>query len=479
MCRLVKSPSPKPSPKGRGFEPHRILAEPRYYPGVIDYTLPLDELPDPLPIEPLEKPFDVTITPPGSKSITCRAYVLAALADGESRIIRPLRADDTDRLLDALCTLGAEARWDGEDVLINGVAGRFPRGGEINLGDGGAPTRFMIAAACLAAEPVVVDGSPRMRQRPIAEGVDYLRQLGAEITYLDQDEHLPVRVTPTPAFVGGEIDIPATTSSQFISALLLVGPFLPRGLLLNYVAGITSAAYVALTIQTLQHAGARIARHDGGCHGTTGQARDEIMPAAIPGRELHIEPDGSSAAYWYAAATMIHRARATVEGLSPDSAQPDMGLPYALTRAGAADDSTARGSSYSLRGGRKVRAISHDSAETPDGALALAVVAAMANGTSNLTGLRTLRVKESDRIAALESELGRIGCTVETTDDSITIDPSTRHNDPVVIETYNDHRMAMAFACLGLARPGISIKNPSCVAKSYPTFWKDFARLYY
>ncbi len=166
-----------------------------YDPPVIDYTLPLDELPDPLPIEPLRKPFDVTISPPGTKSITSRANDLAALADGESRIIRPLRADDTDRLLDALCTLGAEARLDGEDVLIKGVNGRFPRGGEVNLRDGGAPTRFMIAAACLAAEPVTVDGSPRMRERPVAEGVELLRQLGAEIEYVEAEGRRPVRVT--------------------------------------------------------------------------------------------------------------------------------------------------------------------------------------------------------------------------------------------------------------------------------------------
>src|SRR5262249_4438456 len=157
-------------------KPHAGTALSCGAPVMIDYTLPLDQLPDPLPIEPLRKPFDVTITPPGSKSITCRAYVLAALAKGESKIIRPLRAEDTDLLLEALSTLGAEARWvkgethDGEDVYIRGVNGRFPRGGRVYLGDGGTPTRFMIACACLAAEPVIVDASPRMRERPIAEG---------------------------------------------------------------------------------------------------------------------------------------------------------------------------------------------------------------------------------------------------------------------------------------------------------------------
>ena len=218
---------------------------------MIDYTLPLDELPDPLPIEPLTKPFDVTITPPGSKSITCRAYVLAALSDGESIISNPLRAEDTDKLLDALCTLGAEARWDGEDVFIKGVAGKFPKGGEVNLGDGGTPARFMIACACLAAEPVVVDGSNRMRERPVAEGVDMLRQLGATIEYVEEEGRLPVRVVPSELFKGGELKVGRTLSSQFSSALMLIASWLNEGIILRFTEEPTSFSYLMMTFEIL------------------------------------------------------------------------------------------------------------------------------------------------------------------------------------------------------------------------------------
>ncbi|MCZ6834293.1 MAG: 3-phosphoshikimate 1-carboxyvinyltransferase [Planctomycetota bacterium] len=448
---------------------------------MIDYTLPLDQLPDPLPIEPLTKPFDVTITPPGSKSITCRAYVLAALAEGESKIIRPLRADDTDKLLDALCTLGAEARWapGGEDVYIKGVAGRFPRGGKVNLGDGGTPARFMIAVACLAAEPVVVDGSKRMRERPIAEGVDMLRQLGATIEYVEEEGRLPVRVVPSNSIHGGKIEIGATKSSQFISALMLIAPVLRDGLVIRFLDELTSWPYVVLTDVVMSEWALFCSSgpfdEAQGIHSTTETVTIESQKSV--GEEFQIEPDASSAMYWYYAAAISPLSSIYVKGLSIYSSQPDAGLfgmfDHCGTKVERVNDTDSR-----VTGQERFIAQYFDGSATPDGTLAYAASAARSIGISQITGLHTLRVKETDRLAALESELTKIGCTVSTTDDSITIDPSTRHDDPVVIETYNDHRMAMAFAVLGLARPGISIANPKCVAKSYPGFWADFAKLY-
>ncbi|MCH8823761.1 MAG: 3-phosphoshikimate 1-carboxyvinyltransferase [Planctomycetes bacterium] len=441
---------------------------------MIDYTLPLDQLPDPLPIEPLSKPFDVTITPPGSKSITCRAYVLAALADGESKIIRPLRADDTDKLLDALCTLGAEARWDGEDVYIKGVNGRFPRGGEVNLGDGGAPTRFMIACACLAAEPVVVDGSNRMRERPIAEGVDMLRKLGAKIEYVQEDGRLPVRVVPSEDFKGGEIEIGETTSSQFISALMLVAPWLTNGLTIKFLEQPTSELYLHLTYQTLSEWDVTVPN----CL-CEPELSISIESGADSDVQMKVEPDASSAVYWITAAAMTG-SKSKISGLPFLSQQADVYVAKRMQpqvfswRSGA---KWAQDVSWPVEGST-LTAIERNASDFPDGSMALIVAVSCADACSTLTGLHTLRHKETDRIAALANELRRIGCTIETTDDSITIDPSTRHDEPVVIETYNDHRMAMSFAVLGLARPGISIKNPSCVSKSYPTFWQDFAKLY-
>ncbi len=449
-----------------------------------DYRVPLDELPDPLPIEPLPRPFDITIRPPGSKSITNRAYILAALARGESRITRPLRSEDTDGLLDALCTLGAEAAWvpndedpGAEDVLIKGVAGRFPRGGSLNLGDGGTPTRFMIAAACLAAEPVIVDGSTRMRERPVAEGVDMLRQLGATIEYIEDEGRLPVRIVPSENFKGGDLTIGETASSQFISAVMLIAPFTARGVDFHIAGHATSVTYIVLSTVALSQCGLNTTLH-----------RDvnqelsslRIDPQLVSAFQFQVEADASSAAYWFAAPATITGSRVTIESLLLDSVQPDMGVPAVLTgQAGFHDE--AGTDHYSVWSEEPLRAFNADGAAFPDGTLALAAIAALADATSTITGLQTLRVKETDRLAALANELCKVGCAVETTDDSITITPprqAATTRPPIVIETYNDHRMAMSFAILGLARPGISIANPGCVAKSYPTFWQDFARLY-
>ncbi len=511
---------------------------------MIDYTLPLDQLPDPLPIAPLTQPFDVSIAPPGSKSITCRAYVLAALAQGESKLIRPLRADDTELLLDALCTLGAEARWVGDDVYIKGVGGRFPRGGEVNLGDGGTPTRFMIACACLAAQPVIVDGSKRMRERPIAEGVAMLRQLGAQIEYVEEEGRLPVRVTPSEKFHGGHLNVGQTASSQFISALLLIGSQLRDGITLSFTGHVTSASYVYLTTWTMEQWAIELEFVDADCSAAANgiqHAQIIVPPCAVAGGVYTVEPDASSCAYWHAAAAIHPGSRAVVPIQPLASNQPDrnVGLEivttfggsfeFVLNDAGLATSSAVVGPAQLIGENKEI-----DAAQMPDGAVALAVVCACAKTPVTIRGLHTLRVKETDRIAALANELGKVGCTVETGADWITIhphphavsddrreedtdsrgpknggigdgiggerlgdggsgggsgpslrsdmafqaDPALVGKEPVVIETYNDHRMAMAFAVLGLVRPGIAIRNPACVAKSYPTFWKDFAKLY-
>ncbi len=467
-----------------------------------DYTLPLEQLPDPLPIVPLEKPFDVTIRPPGSKSITNRAYVLAALAEGESRILRPLRSEDTDGLLKALCRLGAEARWEAnaddpgsEDVLIKGVAGRFPRGGLVNLGDGGTPTRFMIAAACLAAEPVVVDGSPRMRERPIAEGVAMLRQLGAKIEYVEEDGRLPVRIVPSEEFKGGELTIGRTASSQFLSAGMLVAHWLERGVVIRYADGLTSATYVIMTFKIMDNwhicTECSIRDDEGWLRMHSGDV--PTRSGRVQGVTFAVEPDASSAAYWLTAAAIVTHARVSIPGLPAaynpvaESYQPDLQIVAALEAMGvprisSGDDGDFK--EWKWGATSRLRGTTHDASDMPDAALSLSIACALADGPSTITGLHTLRVKETDRIAALQKELRKVGCGVETTDDSITITPpppevkAAEPAEPVVIETYNDHRMAMSFAVLGLVRPGIVIANPKCVAKSYPGFWRDFAKLY-
>ena len=442
---------------------------------MIDYAVALDALPDPLPVAPLEGRVEATISPPGSKSLTCRAYVLAALAEGASRLVRPLLADDTDRLLAALETLGARIERDGDDVTVEGVGGRFPRGGEVNLGDGGAPSRFILACACLAEEPVVVDGSPRLRQRPVAELVELLRGLGAEVAYADADGRLPVRVTPTPRFRGGTVSVGTTRSSQFISALLLVAPFLARGLEIRFEGPVTSRSYVELTLAALRACGLRVDERDG---------RLSVPRQMLRGQTLAIPPDASSAVPWWTAAALRAGWSVRIPGLVGAPFQPDEAYPRCLALMGAEVGREAAGGSgvgaTVVRGGAVLRAPlgAIDMSLCPDAALSLAALAARAHGRTTISGLRTLKVKETDRIAALAAELGRLGCSVETTRERLAVDPASGHERPAVIETYRDHRMAMAFAVLGLVRGGISIRDPACVAKSYPGFWRDLGRLY-
>jgi len=415
----------------------------------------MTSLRDPLPIAPLRTPFDLAITPPGSKSLTCRAYVLAALASGTSRIVRPLRAADTDALLAALCTLGTQATWTGDDVAIVGNGGRFPRGGTVNLGDGGTPTRFMIAAACLGTEPVVVDGSARMRERPIAEGVDLLRRLGAKIDFVDGNDRLPVRITPR-KMTGGDLDVGRTLSSQFISAVMLIAPCLDTPLRLNLGPDVTSASYVRLTRDVLR-------QWRGGDDGP------------LTAQTYAIEPDASAATYWLAAAAMVPGAAVRIDGLAASSPQADARFVRLLADAGAVP---AGDDPVGVRHGGPLRGVTCDMALMPDASLTLAAALATAGTPSTITGLQTLRIKETDRLAALATELSKMGCRTEITPDSIALHPSAGDAGPVVFETYHDHRMAMALSLIGLVRPGISVANPACVSKSYPTFWRDFARLY-
>ena len=433
---------------------------------------PLGRLPDPLPIDRAAGPLLACIRLPGSKSITNRLLVLAALGEGPSTLRGALRSDDTDRLAAALSTLGAGVSIRGTTIEVQGVGGWFPRGGRIDLGDGGTPTRFMLAAACRAVEPVIVDGSPRMRERPIAEGVELLRTLGASIEYVEEEGRLPVRVDgrAREGMRGGRIRVGATASSQFISALMLLAPLLPEGLEIEYTTVPTSASYLALTRAALRDFGVEV--RDAGL---LGPRRDRIAPARLVGRALEVEPDASSAVYWMVAAALVPGSRVTVEGLASGSPQPDIGMLEVLERAGARWTSRRSPREVTVEGPAVLRGVSMSLAHMPDGAMAAAMLAARADGASELGGLHTLRVKESDRLAALANELGRVGCQAEVRDDALRIRPERAGSrvPEAVIDTYRDHRVAMAFAVLGLARGGISIRDPGCVAKSYPGFWRD------
>jgi 3-phosphoshikimate 1-carboxyvinyltransferase len=430
---------------------------------------------DSRPCQPVTRPFRALLRVPGSKSITNRLYVLAALSEGVSWVRHPLRADDTDRLLLALNQLGVPTSWEGDAVRFEGQGGVLPRGGQVDLGDGGTPTRFLLALATLARGAVVIDGSARMRERPIDEGIELLRSLGASIRARRDAsaavERLPVTVEPTGPLRGGVMTVGRTASSQFLSALLLIAPTMREALTLRYTTTPTSESYLDLTIDALRSVGVDVAveRDD-----ARNLLAHRASPSPIAPFDRTVEPDASSVAYAAVAAALVPGAEVILEGIPATSVQPDLELLDALAAMGA---SVERRADRVVVGGRgELRPFEGDASRFPDASLALAVACARAKGRSVITGLRTLRVKESDRIAALATELTRIGCRCETTDDSLTIDPVGVDGRPARIETYRDHRIAMSFAALSAALPGLTIADPGCVAKSYPGFWEDFER---
>jgi 3-phosphoshikimate 1-carboxyvinyltransferase len=346
----------------------------------------------------------------------------------------------------------------------------------IDCGHGGTPARFLLAAACLSADVVVIDGSDRLRQRPMAEGVELLRALGATIVSEHGTDRLPLRVESC-GLRGGRLRVGSTASSQYISALMLIAPFLDEGIELEFDGPPTSAAYIRLTANELEAwgAGVELQEHAGELELV------RVRPGMLASRSRTIEPDASSAAYWAVAAAINPGSRVSLLGLQPDDVQPDAGVFDAIIQAGAAVETHEDG--CIVHGPRTVRGWSSlDASGMPDGAVALAVMAACAVTTSTITGLSTLRVKESDRIGAIQTELQRCGAEVHATDHSLRISPIPTPQlgaeaPGILVRTYDDHRMAMAFSILGLRRGGIRIEDPECVTKSYPGFYKDLETL--
>lgn len=468
------------------------------------YHSSLNRLPDPLPILPLPRPFDATIRPPGSKSITNRALLLAALARGTSELRGALvDADDAQVMIHALVQLGAVIDIAESAVRITGVAGRWkiPPGASVRLDlhNAGTATRFLTAAALLAppGTSVIIDGDARMRERPIRELVDALTSIGGVAVYEGRPGFPPVRVhAPTSGTpLADTVTFGTTASSQFISAMVLVAPFLPRGLRVRARSPITSAEYVAMSVAMLHDRGVRLLPADPDESHREGFAGDWTIPHTIVEGASHaIPPDASGATYFQAAAAICPGSRVTIPDLSAhqDGMQEDARFPLMLEEMGA--QFTGDDDQIIMSGSGTLRAVEYELDSMPDAAMTAAAAAFFARptpdnptATSTFSGLRTLRVKETDRLEALRTELSKIGAVVEIyayaedgeDDEGLRITPPPALGDaPVHFDTYNDHRMAMALALIGLRRPNVFIRNPACVAKTYPTYWRDFAKLY-
>lgn len=419
--------------------------------------------------------FSVTHRPPGSKSLTNRALLLAALADDQSTIRHALRADDTEVMLSALRTLGFAIEDEGACLRVTGQAGSIPsHGAELFLGNAGTAMRSLAAAVCLDHGTFVLDGVPRMRKRPIGELVDALKEIGGNIAYLGEPGFPPLQVHGA-GLTGGTVRLRPTLSSQFITALLLAGPCMERGLRIEFDGPVTSQPYVELTAAIMADFGveAETAYDDAGR--LTAVA---VEPGRYAATDYTVEPDAGSASYFQAVAAAVPAASVTIPGLGADSVQGEAAFVEALAQMGAVvrrgDDATT----VTAPADGVLRGIDIDADPITDSAMSLATLAAIADGPSAIRNVGNWRVKETDRLAAMQAELDKVGCIVTIEgDDLIVRPPADGQLTPATIKTYDDHRMAMSFAVLGLARPGVTIADPACVNKTYPGFFDDLAKL--
>jgi 3-phosphoshikimate 1-carboxyvinyltransferase len=416
--------------------------------------------PDPFPIEPIDAPFDVVITLPGSKSITNRALVCASLAEGTSVLTNALHADDTEAMVDGLRALGADitAAWPERRLTVTGTGGRPAV--DLALVDGrlsGTTSRFLLAVAGLGEGLRRVDAANRMRERPMGDVLDALRALGATVDDVGAPGHLPVEVHGG-SLRGGEVDVRGDTSSQFLSALLLAGPAMPLGLTARLAGDLVSQPYVALTVEVMASFGASVDRPD--------DRTWVVVSQPYTAASYAIEADASAASYAFAAAALLG-GRVRVEGLGTGSLQGDLGFVDLLEQMGAAVERRPTSTTVSGRG--PLHGIEIDMADLSDTAQTLAVVAAFAETPTRVRGIGFIRGKETDRIRAVVTELRRLGVDAVEDPDGFTVRPAAMR--PATVQTYDDHRMAMSFALAGLRVPGIQVADPGCVAKTFPGYW--------
>lgn len=420
-------------------------------------------------LTPPGAPLKTVVEVPGSKSYTNRSLIMAALASGVSKLSAASSSDDSEAMVSALRLLGVSIEEEptplGSLLTVEGTGGAFlPYRGEINIGPAGTTMRFLTAlCAGIPGIDVVLSGSERMHARPIHELVNALRGLGAKIDYLGTEGCPPLRIHSTTHLKGGTIAMNGTVSSQFISALLLTAPLNTNKLAIEIEGEQISRSYIDMTIQSVRDFGVEVTNES--YQRYTYAAGQKFAP-----RSIAIEGDASGASYLWGLAA-ISQGRVTVKNINPHSAQGDIHFPEALMRMGCSVSSDAR--SITVQGTKNLQGIEIDMSNMPDVAQTLAVVAAFARGTTVLRGLSTLRVKETDRIAALHTELAKVGISSEPGPDYLIV----RGGEPTGarIATYEDHRMAMSFAMMGAKIPGMEIEEPHVVEKSFPTFWEALA----
>ncbi|EAM9834899.1 3-phosphoshikimate 1-carboxyvinyltransferase [Salmonella enterica] len=420
-----------------------------------------------LTLQPIAR-VDGAINLPGSKSVSNRALLLAALACGKTVLTNLLDSDDVRHMLNALSALGINYTLSADrtrcDITGNGGPLRAPGALELFLGNAGTAMRPLAAALCLGQNEIVLTGEPRMKERPIGHLVDSLRQGGANIDYLEQENYPPLRLRG--GFIGGDIEVDGSVSSQFLTALLMTAPLAPEDTIIRVKGELVSKPYIDITLNLMKTFGVEITNHHYQQFVVKGGQQYHS-----PGRYL-VEGDASSASYFLAAGA-IKGGTVKVTGIGRKSMQGDIRFADVLEKMGATitwgDDFIA-----CTRG--ELHAIDMDMNHIPDAAMTIATTALFAKGTTTLRNIYNWRVKETDRLFAMATELRKVGAEVEEGHDYIRITPPAKlqHAD---IGTYNDHRMAMCFSLVALSDTPVTILDPKCTAKTFPDYFEQLARM--
>jgi 3-phosphoshikimate 1-carboxyvinyltransferase len=408
---------------------------------------------------------------PGSKSISNRVLLLAALAEGETVVRDLLKSDDTDRMLEALQTLGVKVEALGENAYrVTGCGGNFPvKEAKLFLGNAGTAFRPLTAALALAGGSYELSGVPRMHERPIGDLVDALRQLGANIEYLGNEGFPPLKISHA-NLAGDTVKVRGDVSSQFLTGLLMALPLTGQTVRVEVVGDLISKPYIEITLAMMVRFGVVVERIEWHAFVVFGGRRYKS-----PGT-VYVEGDASSASYFLAAGA-IGQGPVRVEGVGKDSVQGDVKFADALEKMGAHMEKGLNWMEAGLPPGAKLNALENfDCNHIPDAAMTLAVLALFAEGTTTLRNIASWRVKETDRIAAMATELRKVGATVEEGADYIRITPP-REFRHAVIDTYDDHRMAMCFSLAAFGGAGVRINDPKCVAKTFPDYFTEFAKV--
>ena len=404
------------------------------------------------------------VSVPGSKSYTHRLLIAAALGQGRSTIENMLESEDTLLTLKALERMGVETRVEGDSRVVFGTGGRLSAGGEIHLGNSGTSMRLLTAVAGLTDGETVLTGTPRMRERPVADLLDGLSQLQIDAVSLSGNGCPPIRVMGGPV-AGGRVRLRCGISSQYLSGILLMAPLTRNGVEIHIIEGPVSKPYIDMTVDVMARLGIAVERE--------GYMRFFVSGGqAYRAGNYRVETDVSNAGYFWAAAA-VTGGRVTVRGVRRDSRQGDIRLLDCLERMGCGVH--PEGDGIAVTGG-PLAAIKVDMSDMPDMVPTLGVVAAFADGVTEIRNVAHLRAKECDRLAAVATELSRMGIDARCTESGLRIQGGLPR--AAEIDTYDDHRIAMAFSVAGLKTPGVRIREERCVEKSFPTYWQVFQKLY-